>query len=132
MDTLWLARHYDLDPDEDAWHLQRGLMNYLESAWQRARRGPVGGTRRRQHFVHSKVLAWVAADRATRTLESWPELGGPVERYRALRAEIFDDVCAKGFDADRGTFTQYYGSRSLDAALLLIPQVGFLPAPMSG
>ncbi len=128
MDTLWLARTYDLDPDEDAWHLQRGLMNYLESAWQEPDEGLWEVRGGRQHFVHSKVLAWVAADRATRTLESWPDLGGPVDRYRALRAEIFDDVCAKGFDADRGTFTQFYGSRSLDAALLLIPQVGFLPA----
>jgi GH15 family glucan-1,4-alpha-glucosidase len=128
MDTLWLARSYDLDPTEDAWRLQRGLMNYLESAWQQPDEGLWEVRGGRQHFVHSKVLAWVAADRATRTLESWPDLGGPVERYRALRAEIHEDVCAKGFDADRGTFTQYYGSRSLDAALLLIPQVGFLPS----
>jgi GH15 family glucan-1,4-alpha-glucosidase len=128
MDTLWLARHYDMDPTEDAWRLQRGLMNYLESAWEEPDEGLWEVRGGRQHFVHSKVLAWVAADRATRTLESWPDLGGPVERYRALRGEIFDDVCAKGFDAERGTFTQYYGSRSLDAALLLVPQVGFLPA----
>jgi len=107
--------------------LQRGLMNYLESAWQQPDEGLWEVRGGRQHFVHSKVLAWVAADRATRTLEAWPDLGGPVDRYRALRAEIHEDVCAKGFDADRGTFTQYYGSRSLDAALLLIPQVGFLP-----
>jgi GH15 family glucan-1,4-alpha-glucosidase len=128
MDTLWIARHYDPFPTEDAWHLQRGLMNYLESAWKEPDEGLWEVRGGRQHFVHSKVLAWVAADRATRTLESWPELGGPVDRYRAMRGEIFDDVCAKGFDAERGTFTQSYGSRSLDAALLLIPQVGFLPA----
>jgi GH15 family glucan-1,4-alpha-glucosidase len=127
MDTLWLARSYDLEPTEDAWRLQRGLMNYLESAWQQPDEGLWEVRGGRQHFVHSKVLAWVAADRAARTMEAWPDLGGPVERYRALRAEIHEDVCTKGFDADRGTFTQYYGSRSLDAALLLIPQVGFLP-----
>jgi GH15 family glucan-1,4-alpha-glucosidase len=127
MDTLWLARSYDLDPTDDAWRLARGLMNYLESVWQQPDEGLWEVRGGRQHFVHSKVLAWVAADRATRTLESWPDLGGPVERYRALRDEIHEDVCSKGFDADRGTFTQAYGSRSLDAALLLIPQVGFLP-----
>ena len=81
----------------------------------------------RQHFTHSKVLAWVAADRAARTVEN-SGLDGPVDRWRALREEIHADVCAKGFDTDRGTFTQYYGSRGLDAATLLIPQVGFLPA----
>jgi GH15 family glucan-1,4-alpha-glucosidase len=128
MDTLWLARNYDLDPTEDAWRLQRGLLNYLESVWQEPDEGLWEVRGGRQHFVHSKVLAWVAADRAARTLESWPSLGGPVARYRALRDEIHNDVCTRGYDAERATFTQYYGSRTLDAALLLIPKVGFLPA----
>jgi GH15 family glucan-1,4-alpha-glucosidase len=127
MDTLWLGRHYDLDPDEDAWRMQRGLMNYLETVWRQPDEGLWEIRGPRQHFVHSKVLAWVAADRAVRTLEAWPELGGPIDRYRAMRDEIHEDVCTKGYDAARGTFTQYYGSHSLDAALLLIPQVGFLP-----
>ena len=126
MDTLWLARSYDLDPDEDAWHMQRGLMNWLEGNWQQPDEGlwEVRGPRR--HFTHSKVLAWVAADRAARTVEN-SQYDGPLDRYRALAAEIHADVCAKGYDADRQTFTQSYGSRALDAALLLIPQVGFLP-----
>ena len=128
MDTLWLARHYDLDPTEDAWRLQRGLMNYLESAWREPDEGLWEVRGGREHFVHSKVLAWVAADRATRTLETWPDFTGPADRYRAMRAEIFADVTMKGYDTERNTFTQYYGSQSLDAALLLIPQVGFLPA----
>jgi GH15 family glucan-1,4-alpha-glucosidase len=128
MDTRWLARMYDLDHDEDAWRMERGLMNYLESVWQEPDEGLWEVRGGRQHFVHSKVLAWVAADRATRTLERWPDLGGPVDRYRALREDIHRDVTSKGYDADRGTFTQFYGSRSLDAALLLIPKVGFLPA----
>jgi GH15 family glucan-1,4-alpha-glucosidase len=126
MDTLWLARTYDLDPDEDAWRMQRGLMRWLESGWKEPDEGlwEVRGPRRQ--FTHSKVLAWVAADRAVRTV-SHSGLSGPVDRYRALRDEIHADVCAKGYDSDRETFTQYYGSRELDAALLLIPQVGFLP-----
>jgi GH15 family glucan-1,4-alpha-glucosidase len=127
MDTLWLARTYDLDPDEDTWRMQRGLMSYLETAWKEPDEGlwEVRGGRR--HFVHSKVLAWVAADRAVKTLESYPRLGGPVDRYRAVREQIFREVCQMGYDTERSTFTQYYGSSTLDASLLLIPQVGFLP-----
>ena len=127
MDTLWLARSYDLDPNEDAWRMQRGLMTWLESGWREPDEGLWEVRGPRQHFTHSKVLAWVAADRAVRTVEH-SGFEGPVDRWRALRDDIHADVCAKGYDADRGTFTQYYGSRGLDAATLLIPQVGFLPA----
>ena len=126
MDTLWLARSYGLALDEDAWRLQKGLMTWLEGNWREPDEGLWEVRGDPQHFTHSKVLAWVAADRAARTVESSP-LEGPLDTYRALREAIHADVCAKGFDADRGTFTQSYGSRSLDAALLLIPQVGFLP-----
>ncbi len=127
MDALWLARCYGINPSQDAWRMQRGLMTWLESAWQEPDEGlwEVRGPRRQ--FVHSKVLAWVAADRAVRTLEN-SRLDGPVTRYRALRDAIHRDVCTRGYDSDRKTFTQFYGSRQLDAALLLIPQVGFLPA----
>jgi GH15 family glucan-1,4-alpha-glucosidase len=76
--------------------------------------------------VHSKVLAWAGVDRAVRAVEDFG-LDGPVDRWRALRRQIHDEVCRQGFDAERGTFTQFYGSSGLDAALLLIPQVGFLP-----
>ena len=126
MDTLWLARSYGLDPNEDAWRMQRGLMHWLEGAWNEPDEGlwEVRGPRR--HFTHSKVLAWVAADRAVRTVEH-SHLDGPVDRWRQLRDAIHADVCEKAYDAERGTFTQYYGSRGLDAATLLIPQVGFLP-----
>jgi GH15 family glucan-1,4-alpha-glucosidase len=126
MDTLFLSRSYGLDPDEDAWRMQRGLMNWLESGWKEPDEGLWEVRGGRQHYTHSKVLAWAAADRAVRTVEEMG-LEGPVDRYRALRAEIHADVLAKGYDPDRQTFTQYYGSRGLDAALLLIPQVGFLP-----
>jgi GH15 family glucan-1,4-alpha-glucosidase len=127
MDTLWMARAVGLDPDEDAWRMQRGLMRWLESAWKQPDEGLWEVRGERQHFVHSKVLAWVAADRAVRTIEGM-KLDGPVDRYRALRDEIHHDVCTKGYDPERQTFTQSYGSKGLDAALLLIPQVGFLPA----
>ncbi len=101
-------------------------MDWLESGWKEPDEGLWEVRGDRQHFTHSKVLAWVAADRAVRTVEEM-HLDGPVDRYRAMRAEIHADVCAKGYDSERATFTQYYGSRGLDAALLLIPQVGFLP-----
>src|SRR5690606_39211265 len=81
----------------------------------------------RQHFVHSKVMAWTAFDRAVRSVRG-QGLPGPVERWAALRDEIHAEVCARGFDPERNTFTQFYGSDGLDAALLLIPRVGFLPA----
>ena len=126
MDTLWLAHSSGLDPDQDAWRMQRGLMDWLEGAWQEPDEGLWEVRGPRQHFTHSKVLAWVAADRAVRTVEQ-AGYDGPLDRYRRLRDDIHADVCAKGYDADRRTFTQSYGSQSLDAALLLIPQVGFLP-----
>ncbi|MCY7374108.1 MAG: glycoside hydrolase family 15 protein [Spirochaetaceae bacterium] len=126
MDTLWLARAYDLNPNEDAWAMQRGLMEWLEGNWREPDEGLWEVRGARQHFTHSKVLAWVAADRAVRTVEL-AAFDGPLERYRRLRDEIHADVCAQGYDSDRATFTQYYGSKELDAALLLIPQVGFLP-----
>ncbi|MDF9812400.1 GH15 family glucan-1,4-alpha-glucosidase [Streptomyces sp. SPB162] len=80
----------------------------------------------RRHFVHSKVMTWVAVDRTVKLIESG-EADGPLERWRELRDDIHRDVCEKGYDKERNTFTQSYGSRELDASLLLIPQMGFLP-----
>ncbi len=125
MDTLWLARSYGLDPDENAWRMQNKLMDWLESEWHQPDEGLWEVRGPRQHFTHSKVLAWVAADRAVRTVED-SGLDGPVDQWRALRKAIHRDVCDKGYDATRNTFTQAYGSTELDAALLLIPQLGFL------
>ena len=102
------------------------LMEWLESGWEQPDEGLWEVRGPRQHFTHSKVLAWVAADRAVRTVES-SGLPGPVDRWRALCEAIHQDVCEKGYDAARNTFTQSYGSKRLDAALLLIPQLGFLP-----
>ncbi|MGW4322848.1 glycoside hydrolase family 15 protein [Streptomyces sp. NPDC004684] len=127
MDTLSLARRSGLSPKPHIWSMQRALLDFLREAWREPDEGlwEVRGGRR--HFVHSKVMVWVAADRAVRTLEEEPELHGDLAGWRALRDEVHREVCEKGYDPRRGTFTQSYGSRELDAALLLIPRVGFLP-----
>ncbi|MEU8761643.1 glycoside hydrolase family 15 protein [Streptomyces sp. NPDC048659] len=127
MDSLSRAREAGIPAERHAWNLQLSLLGFLESHWREPDEGlwEVRGPRR--HFVHSKVMAWVAADRAVRTLEAEPGLPGDVARWRALRDEIHAEVCEKGYDPVRNTFTQAYGSRELDAATLLIPQVGFLP-----
>ncbi|MFF9145119.1 glycoside hydrolase family 15 protein [Streptomyces sp. NPDC014861] len=127
MDSLYLAREAGIPPERHAWNLQLSLLGFLESHWREPDEGlwEVRGPRR--HFTHSKVMAWVAADRAVRTLEDDPSLPGEPDRWRALRDEIHAEVCAKAYDAERNTFTQSYGSAELDAATLLIPRVGFLP-----
>ncbi|GAA1719519.1 glycoside hydrolase family 15 protein [Streptomyces yatensis] len=128
LDTLHLARAAGLPAEPHAWKIQTALMDFLESAWRDPDEGlwEVRGPRR--HFVHSKVMAWVAADRAVRAMEAAPELSGDVNRWRAMRDAVHREVCEKGYDPERSTFTQSYGSSELDAAALLIPRVGFLPA----
>ncbi|GGV47435.1 glycoside hydrolase family 15 protein [Streptomyces spectabilis] len=127
VDSLWLARQSGMATRPHGWRMQLALMEFLRKVWREPDEGlwEVRGPRRQ--FVHSKVMAWVAADRTVRTLEERPELEGDADRWRRLRDEIHDEVCARGYDADRGTFTQSYGSTELDAAVLLIPRVGFLP-----
>ncbi len=127
MDAMHQTRRSGIDPDESAWQFQRALMEFLESAWDRPDEGiwEVRGPRR--HFTHSKVMAWVAMDLAVKAGERF-DLDGPVDRWRHIRAEIHAQVCRQGFDPDIGAFVQYYGGRSLDASLLMIPLVGFLPA----
>ncbi|KAE8764863.1 glycoside hydrolase family 15 protein [Georgenia thermotolerans] len=126
LDGLHVARMAGMTREVPAWDLQRALLDYLEGHWQDPDnslwevRGP------RRDFVHSKVMAWAGIDRAVQGVERFG-LDGPVDRWRALREQIHSEVCAKGYDADRNTFTQFYGSEGLDAALLLLPQVGFLP-----
>jgi GH15 family glucan-1,4-alpha-glucosidase len=125
LSSLHLSRTSGLTATDDAWALQRALLDFLEGAWDTPDnslwevRGP------RKPFVHSKVMAWAGVDRAVQAVDRFG-VDGPVDRWRRLRQEIHDDVCAKGYDADRGTFTQFYGSQGLDAALLLLPRVGFL------
>src|SRR5690606_37603273 len=127
MDSLDLARRSGLSPQPDVWALQTVLMEFLRTVWQQPDEGlwEVRGGRR--HFVHSKVMVWVAADRAVRALEDDPRLDGDLDGWRELRDQVHREVCEEGFDAERNTFTQSYGSRELDAALLLIPRGGFLP-----
>jgi GH15 family glucan-1,4-alpha-glucosidase len=127
MSALYTAGRTTGVHSRDAWELQKQLVAFLEDGWRRPDEGiwEVRGPRR--HFTHSKVMAWVAVDRAVRTLENWPELDGPLDRWRDLRDDIHAEVCARGFDPKRGTFTQYYGSAELDASVLMIPMVGFLP-----
>ncbi|MER6215243.1 glycoside hydrolase family 15 protein [Streptomyces sp. NPDC001674] len=127
LDSLFLARSTGLASERHAWKIQLALLDFLERNWRRPDEGlwEVRGPRR--HFTHSKVMAWVAADRAVRTLEAAPHMPGEVERWRTMRDEVHRDVCEHGYDPVRNTFTQYYGSRELDAATLLIPRVGFLP-----
>jgi GH15 family glucan-1,4-alpha-glucosidase len=127
MDSLHLARRAGLADDDDAWALQQALLGHLEEAWREPDEGiwEVRGPRR--HFTHSKVMAWVAFDRAVKAVERYGA-SGPVDRWRELRDEVHAEVCREGFDGHRNRFTQYYGSNELDASLLMIPLVGFLPA----
>ncbi|MCF1592297.1 glycoside hydrolase family 15 protein [Streptomyces muensis] len=124
-ETLHRARQAGL-PAETGARLQARLITFLERHWHEPDEGiwEVRGPRR--HFVHSKVMAWVAVDRTIQLIESGV-IDGPLERWRVLRDDIHRDVCTKGYDPERNTFTQSYGSSELDAALLLIPHMGFLP-----
>jgi len=128
MSALYSSAHADGEQSRASWALQTELMSFLEKGWREPDDGiwEVRGPRR--HFTHSKVMAWVAVDRAVRTLEEWPDLEGPLEKWRTLRQQIHEEVCAKGYNKDLGAFTQYYGSDLLDASVLMIPLVGFLPA----
>ncbi len=127
LDALYQARHQGLVASHDAWALSRKLLDWLESGWREPDEGiwEVRGPRR--HFTHSKVMAWVAFDRAVKTIQRF-DREGPIDRYRAIRSEIRKTVLREGFNAERGSFVQYYGSDRLDASLLLISLVGFLPA----
>ncbi|MFG1623598.1 glycoside hydrolase family 15 protein [Kribbella sp. NPDC049227] len=126
MDVLALARESHIGPSDDAWSMQRGLMRHLTEVWTQPDEGIWEVRGGRQHFTYSKVMAWVAFDRAARAVERYG-MSGPARQWRATADEIHREVCDKAYDPDRNTFTQAYGSKALDAAVLLIPQVGFLP-----
>ena len=127
MDALYQARAQGLAKETHAWALQRALLEHLEKVWAEPDEGIWEIRGERRHFVHSKVMAWVAFDRAVRSVEEHG-VNGPVERWRELREQIHAQVCERGFDASLGSFVQSYGSAELDASLLLVPLVGFLPA----
>ena len=127
MDAIYVARKYRIETDPDAWRLQTVLIEFLAKRWREPDEGlwEVRGPRR--HFTHSKLMAWVGVDRAIAGVEQHG-LEGPVEQWRGLRERICIDILRNGYDAERNTFVQYYGGQALDAALLMIPIVGFLPA----
>jgi GH15 family glucan-1,4-alpha-glucosidase len=127
MDALFLARSHGLPKEKSAWSLQKLLLAYLEDIWAEPDEGIWEIRGERRHFVHSKVMAWVAFDRAVRSVET-QGMDGPLEKWRTLRDTIHQEVCDQGFDPELGSFTQSYGSKQLDASLLMIPLVGFLPA----
>jgi GH15 family glucan-1,4-alpha-glucosidase len=126
MDALYQARRGGLDSGKEIWAFQRAVVNHLAKVWQKADAGiwEVRGPTR--HFTYSKVMAWVAVDRAIRTAEEL-QVRAPLKDWRVVRAAIHQDICAHGFNADLGSFVQAYGSKGLDASLLLLPSVGFLP-----
>jgi GH15 family glucan-1,4-alpha-glucosidase len=126
MDALHHARQHGLATSESGWAVQQAFISYLERIWTEPDEGiwEVRGGRR--HFTYSKVMAWVAFDRAIKSAEQFG-LDGPLDHWREIATAIHADVCQRGFDGDLGSFVQSYGSKHLDASLLLIPQVGFLP-----
>ena len=127
MDSLHLARAADMEPHPEAWQVQIALLEFLEAHWQLPDDGlwEIRGPRR--NFTHSKIMAWVAFDRAIKDAEK-ERLAAPTKRWRRVRDRIHAQICKRGFDRDQNTFVQSYESKLLDASLLLIPQVGFLPA----
>ncbi len=127
MDVLDRARSHNIDADPIVWRIQLALMEFLEDHWSDPDDGiwEIRGPRR--PFTHSKIMAWVAFDRAVRAVERYG-LDGPVERWRATRAAVHSEVCRRGWNPEVGAFTQFYGSKDLDASILMMPLVGFLPA----
>jgi GH15 family glucan-1,4-alpha-glucosidase len=126
LDGLALTRNTLSDDGDESWDLQTAIMEHLETIWDQPDNGLWEMRGPRRHFTHSKVMAWVAADRMVKGVEE-SGLPGPADRWRELRDRIHADVLEHGFNAERNTFVQSYGSDQLDASLLLIPRVGFLP-----
>jgi GH15 family glucan-1,4-alpha-glucosidase len=126
LDAFYQARRKGMERHEVAWNLERALVKHIERIWSKPDDGIWEVRGRRRHFVHSKVMAWVAVDRAVRTMQEFGD-EGPLERWIRLRADIHDEVCRFGFSQELGSFVQYFGGKHLDASLLLLPLVGFLP-----
>jgi GH15 family glucan-1,4-alpha-glucosidase len=126
MEVLHAAREAELSGLDEAWGLQKTLLTNLEKVWREPDHGIWETRGPARAFTHSRVMSWVAFDRGVQSCERFG-LDGPVDRWRAIAEEIHRDICANGFDSSRNTFVQYYGGSELDAALLLIPQTGFLP-----
>jgi GH15 family glucan-1,4-alpha-glucosidase len=127
LDVFYTVQRFGFNPGDDAWKVVQVLIDFVENHWREPDEGiwEVRGPRR--HFTHSKVMAWVAVDRAVKSVERYGH-EGPVDRWRALRDTIHADICSNGFNADRNAFVQYYGGTTLDASVLMMTLVGFLPA----
>jgi GH15 family glucan-1,4-alpha-glucosidase len=127
LDTLHLGRHFGLNAEDNDWRIERELLNRLEQVWQRPDEGiwEVRGPSR--HFTHSKVMAWVAFDRAVKDAERYG-LDGPIDRWRMLRDSLHAEICDQGFNKKLNSFVQSYGCDSVDASLLVMAELGFLPA----
>ncbi|RBP02821.1 GH15 family glucan-1,4-alpha-glucosidase [Roseiarcus fermentans] len=126
LDTFYVARRAGLATSQSTWDLECALLAHLEAIWREPDEGIWEVRGERRHFTHSKVMAWVAFDRAVRSVEAFG-LQGPVERWREARDAIHASVCEHGFDSAQNAFVQSYGASALDASCLLIPLVGFLP-----
>jgi len=133
MDAMHHARQLGLASSESGWilpesgwMLQRTVLEHLEKVWPKADKGIWEVRGHARHFTFSKIMAWVAFDRAIKSAEAF-NLEGPLDRWRQLCRKIHDDVCRRGFDPELGSFVRSYGSKELDASLLLLPTVGFLP-----
>jgi GH15 family glucan-1,4-alpha-glucosidase len=126
IDALHQTYVAGIEPEPESWAMQRAIVKFLETAWREPDDGiwEVRGPRR--HFTHSKVMAWVAFDRAVCNVEKFG-LEGPADCWRKERDELRDEICARGFNRKLGAFTQEYDSEKLDASLLMLPLVGFLP-----
>jgi len=126
LDAFYVARKAGLAAGAETWALESAFVSHLEQIWREPDDGIWEVRSERKQFTHSKVMAWVAFDRAVRSMEEF-KLDGPLDRWRRVRSEIHDEVCAKGFNPKRNAFVQFFGGTELDAGLLLIPLVGFLP-----
>ena len=126
MDTLHVARKYDLEAYEASWQMQKAFIAYVEESWQKPDSGIWEMRGPPQNFTYSKVMAWVALDRAVKAVEVF-NLDGPAGQWKATAAEIHADICRHGYNAEKGCFVQAYGGDQLDASLLLMAQLGFVP-----
>ncbi|MEX2223359.1 MAG: glycoside hydrolase family 15 protein [Candidatus Rokuibacteriota bacterium] len=126
VETLHAAREAELAPLPEAWRLQTALLEHLQKIWRKPDRGIWEVRGEPRAFTHSRLMCWVAFDRAMKSSEHFG-VKGPVDRWQEVRDEIHADICENGFDHERNSFVQHYGGQALDASLLLIPQVGFLP-----
>jgi GH15 family glucan-1,4-alpha-glucosidase len=128
LDSMYRAHRAGIESNKTDWRLQAALINFLESKWEEPDEGIWEVRGGRQQFTHSKMMAWVAFDRAVKLIEECNcAAGDNLERWRKIRDEIHGQVCARGYNAAKKAFTQFYGSERLDASLLMMPLVGFLP-----